>query len=216
MRFRKRAKYIIQDIGNIARFGLSAPLFAERIWVQPNKCNQVLTRITDPSGREWEGRCDSARVVNYAWPTQNAVSLYNLPKFNFCIEHWVHGKSWEDTGVYEYINKLIAKKGRAVDGCRDTGDIINRYTNLDLIFEQIKSDGRFKTMEETAEFRFREFGGPGVHIGPSGALFFTGAGTHRFAMAHILSLPLPAQIGLVHISAISHLNTLRKNEYSHG
>lgn len=215
MQFNKKLKYLIQDISNIASFGLSAPLFAERIWVHPKACIKALTSITDLSGQELKGRFDSAKVINHPWPTQNVVSIYDLPKFDFCIEHWLNGKSWEDTGAYEHMKKLIKEKDCVIDGCRNIDDIINRYKNLDLIFEQIKHDGRLKTMKETKDFCFREYGGPGVHVGPNGELFFIGAGTHRFAIAHILNIPIPAQIGLVHISAISYLNNLRKGEYNY-
>ncbi len=102
------------------------------------------------------------------------------------------------------------KKGIVIDGCENINDIILRYKKLDVIFENIKKDKRIKTMNNFFSYNFREWGGILIHIGPNEKLFFGKGGYHRFAIAHILNIPFPAQIGCVHISSISYLNKLRK------
>ena len=57
---------------------------------------------------------------------------------------------------------------------------------------------------------FRERGGILVHIGSDGEPCFAGAGYHRFAIAKILNLRFPAQIGCVHIEALDHLDEYRQ------
>ncbi len=52
-----------------------------------------------------------------------------------------------------------------------------------------------------------------MHIGPEGRLYFSGAGSHRFAMARILQLPLiKVEIGCVHASAVQYLSEYRWNK----
>ena len=107
------------------------------------------------------------------------------------------------------MEDLIEKHGVA-DGCRNLTDIVRRYDRLDLIFERAKQEGRLRTMEEVNPGCFREEGGVLIHVGPEGELFFGGLGAHRFAIARILKLPLPAMIGCVHVSAIPYLTQLRQ------
>ena len=95
--------------------------------------------------------------------------------------------------------------------CKNIVDIKNRYKKLDNIFNQIKLEGRLKTMKEMNPKNYREFGGPVIHIGPGGELFYGAGGTHRFAIAFILNFKLPAMIGCVHKNAIPLLKDIREN-----
>lgn len=120
---------------------------------------------------------------------------------------------WEDTGIYEFLIELIEKSGDSVDNCKGKEDIINRYENLDKIFDQVKKERRLRTMEELKPGNFREKGGVLIHIGPGGVPFFGMGGIHRFTMAYILNISIPAQIGCVHVSAIPFLFKFRKEKY---
>ena len=116
---------------------------------------------------------------------------------------------WEETGVYEFMESAIKVRDIPVDSCSNIKDIYKRYENLDRIFEQVKQEGRLRTIEEV-EFGYAwEEKEPVVHIGPKGECYFQPHGVHRFAIAYILDVPFPAQIGLVHISALPYLHHFR-------
>ena len=136
----------------------------------------------------------------------------NLPKIKFCYMHWVEGYSWEHTGVYDYIQKLIEKYGR-YDDCETMEDIKIRYKKLDEVFEQIKKEKKIKPSKELNNTNFRESSGIFIHIGKNGEPFLGDGGNHRFAIAKILNITFPAQIGFVHKSGIKHLKKYRKNPF---
>ncbi len=199
--------YYSRDIKNKIKYGKAAPVFAERIWINPLDCHKGLDGKYILSGIYQ--RKNSGLVVESAWPLAQAIPIKDVSKINFCIDHWINGTSWEDTGIYEHIQKYIDVKGEH-DRCRNIDDIVKRYNNLDLIFNRIKKEGRFKTREELNPTNFREEGGVLVHIGPDGELFFSFNGCHRFAIAIVLEMIMPAQIGYVHKSAIPFLSELRR------
>lgn len=199
--------YYYGDIRNKIKYGKAAPIFAERLWINPFDCQEALEGKHILSGVNY--RKNSGLVIEYQWPSSKAIPIKEVNKINFCIDHWVNGIPWEDTGAYTYISKFIADRGEW-DRCKNIDDIIKRYNNLDLIFNQIKKEGRLKTREELNPNNFREEGGVIVHIGPEGKIFFGFNGCHRFSIALVLGLKMPVQIGYVHKSAISFLPELRK------
>jgi hypothetical protein len=180
----------------------------------------------------------SGMVIKSPWPMEHTFSItdfsikrrcikhwinnmpkgYRIPKeirvklkLRACIEHWINGIPWEDTGVYELVkNSIDTSKTGSWDGCKNSDDIVKRYKNLDLIFEQVKLDGRLRTNKENINDNFWEGKGSIIHIGPNGEPFLGSRGIHRFAIAYVLKIKFPGQIGLVHKSAIPFLSELRK------
>lgn len=192
------------DENNKRKYGPKAPLFCERIWVNPLDCRQALIS---------SNLVISGRVIENQWPppkTKQIMSTLELKKVKYCINRWCHNLHWQDTGAYELLTQAIDRFGQ-YDGCLNDHDINDRYNKLDMIFEQVKKDGRLCTRQEIAPANFREMGGIIVHIGPENELYIGGGGIHRFAMAYLLSLPLiPAQVGYVHNDAIPYLDLLRR------
>ncbi|MEN6384142.1 MAG: hypothetical protein ABFD79_02980 [Phycisphaerales bacterium] len=200
-----RTDKILRDIVNKIRYGSAAPKYAERIIVYPKVCEHCIDGISTRT----PGRSASGVVIDTDWP-YSSVSIREVPKFKFCIAHWVNGIPWEQTGAYEFMENLIAKSQRAVDHCKNRNDIIARYKKLDEMFETIKKEGKLRKRSEIKSNNFREEGGILIHLGPNGKPIFGLGGIHRFAIASILNLPIPAQIGCVHITAIPSLNNYRK------
>lgn len=194
-----------RDIGNIIQYGSFAPKFAERIWIDPKKCKKSLHKIPG-----WSGRRCSGRIINSPWPHEHAELIsVESKKFQCCIEHWENNVTWERSGVFEHMEETIRTSLRSeVDDCKTIDDIQNRYKRLDMLFEQVKIEKRFKTRHELSPNNFREDGGVIMHIGPNGEPFLAG-GVHRYSVAYILNIPIPAQIGCIHISALQYLDKLR-------
>ncbi len=191
-----------RNLSNIIKYGSKAPRYAENIWVDPQNCTMAL-RLGTIKQLCGISNVDQSlgMVIESFWPTEEAIPVTEKPKIRFCIEHWVKGIPWEDTGVYEYMEKKIKRAGGRFDNCENKKDIINRYKNLDLIFEQAKQEGKLPSLDRVI-----------ICIGPGGELFYAGGGrrNHRFAIAYILKIPIQAQVGCVHVSAIPYLAQLRK------
>jgi hypothetical protein len=150
---------------------------------------------------EWS-RKHSGYVVDGDWDL-NTIPLIEYPKFKFCIQHWVNGLSWEESGAYDFLMKLIEKKGGAVDNCLTLKDVIKRYEMLDVIYHQLSQNSKFHKQKQLNPNNFRETGGIFFHINRNNIPVFGGGGVHRLAMSKILNLNVvPAQLGVVHKAAI--------------
>lgn len=194
------------DISNFWRYGSIAPLYAERIWVNAQDCEKAIhSKYLTGS----ELRADTGKVLHYDFPEKDIVKVEELDKVRYCIEHWVNGIPWEDTGAYEYTMQKIQSKGGKFDGCLTIDDVVNRFSSIDKMFDTVRKEGRLRSRKELNPCNFREMNGVYVHIGPDGKLFFGRGGNHRFAIALILDLRIPAQIGCVHYTSFYKLPELR-------
>jgi hypothetical protein len=192
-----RSNVIRIDLNNRAKYGADCPRFAERIYVTPENCYGISTIKKRALG--W-GPHTSGKVVDQ-WPNSDDVlPITSLVKIQFCLDHWVNGVVWEHTGAYEYY----AKKGK------NLSEIVAKYRRLDVIFEDVKAEGRLKNQQELNPNHFRELDGIRINIGPAGQLIFADGGTHRLAMAIVLGLGIiPAQVGCVHTDALREMPKLR-------
>lgn len=139
------------------------------------------------------------------------VPLERLVKYRCCVAHWRDGVGWEQTGIFDHMLRKIEEAGPQ-SGCVTVDDLRRRYARLDRIFDQVKRDGRLRHAHEldgpVAEGIV--WHGIELHVGPEGEPIFGDSGTHRLAMAHVLGLRrIPALLGFVHESALSHLPRLR-------
>ena len=107
------------------------------------------------------------------------------------------------------LEKKISNNEISDHGIETEKEIVLRYEELDNIYYQIKKEGRLKSQSELFEGNFREKGGVLIHIGPNGEPYFGLKGNHRFAIAYILNIPIPAQIGLVHKSSVNRIECMR-------
>ena len=206
------------NIYNIIKYGPFAPRYEEIIWVDPRAVTRgfsdnTLKKVFQVSSRNQF----SGKVIEFCWPSEQAYEISKAPnncfendgiwiKLNSCIEHWVNGLSWEETGIYKYIEARRKMRGKN----NQLDHIVRRYKNLDRIFEQVKSEGRLRVTAEIERDNYLKGSEAIIHVGPGGEPFWGGGSCHRFAIAYILTLPFPAQIGLVHASAIKYLNVFRK------
>jgi hypothetical protein len=190
----------VLDRWNRIRYGPSAPRFAERLWVDPHDVQAFGLPATI-----W----GSARV-RHDWPARAIRPLDEDPVLRSAIARWRDGLPWEQTGEFEMMERTIERFGHH-DGTRTREDIVRRCAQLDEVFRAIERERRVRPQAEVEPGAFRELGGIGMHIGPGGAPIRTNNGRHRFAMAWILGIErIPVRIGMVHRSAIEHLDALRQ------
>ena len=186
-----------RNIYNIIRYGWEAPRFGEIIWVSPSNCNMYIPKsiIKESCGMP----PNAALVIKSTWLFEQARPINEISKLKYCIDHWVDGIPWENTDAFEYT--------------KYREESLKKHKVLDLIFEQVKREGSFRLKEETiSSYSYRPYAYAKVHIGPNGEAFYGGDARHRFAMAHILQIPFPAQIGCVHVSAIPYLKEYRRKK----
>lgn len=202
---------LLRDIKNKIVYGAKAPVFAEKIYVNPFECKEVIDETVIREELDVSSsRMASGKIVETTKPFNETVPIKKAKKINFCIERWEEDLSWKETGAYDYMKKLVNNSSKPVDGCNSMEDIIDRYNKLDRIFNQIKKDEELKSVQELNNFNFREFGGVYVHIGPDGEPYLGMGGLHRFAIALILEIDkIPAQVGVVHKDALDVIPELR-------
>lgn len=193
-----------KDILNKLKYGWSAPLYNERIWVDPRKIEYMIDRdeVKKVSGLH---RSKASGVVVDWSKVEEIKPISEQFRIQYCYGHWKEGKSWEELGVIDYMTKT--KKY----GSWPRKKIEARFEMLDEAFEETKQLGRLKTRKEIVTSNFRESEGILVHIGKNGELFFGGNGFHRLAISKVLELEkIPACVGLVDRDAFNYLNKYRK------
>lgn len=200
-----RARATRKDRANRLEFGSSAPKYAERLWVRTQDLEYGL--------KHWSSK-KSALVVT-AWPEDLSRPLYDWVTIRACLDHWVKGVSWEETGMINQMMAWIDEKGK-VDRLSSRAEVLKRYEQLDALYEVVRKERRLRTRGELVAGNFREEGGVLVHIGPDGRPFFGGKGNHRLAIAIAAGLEyFPAQLGVVHLSALHSLPQYRHCSASH-
>jgi hypothetical protein len=166
------------------RYGLSAPKFADRIFIDPKK---VLHHSTAGFDRK-----DSGLIIEGDWDKQ-IEPLTRIKKIPIVYEYFEGQKTWDECGAYKNMAELM-KTHPGADGCFTEADVVKRYERLSELITHLKSGGEFLEGEG-----FREEGGVYIHIGRQGQLIFGGGGCHRLAISQKLNIPIiPCQIGVVH------------------
>ncbi len=207
IKYRLRAFWI--DAFNRLRYGPQAPRYGERIWVRPSDCRCYIEAADLAKHYGSRVRQMSGRVV-YDWPESLEQPFENHPKLTYCWKHWQDDLSWAESGAIEFmLGKIAISPTGVTDKCRTPEDVQRRFESLDSIWADVKGRGRFPTRQELVPGAFREVGGILVHLGPGGVPVFSGAGCHRFAIALMLDVPFPAQLGVVHKSALESLPAFR-------
>lgn len=188
--------YLYRDVRNILTYGYTAaPKACEQIWINPT---QVTERVITPFERQ-----QSASVLGGDWDLQKRRFVKDLPKIKMCREHFIEGVSWEETGAYAYAKKRIRRDGK-YDGCMNIDHVIQRYQDLDQIYQDLKGGKPFLSQSELCNNNIRERGGIHIHIGRNQELLFSGGGHHRLAIAQLLNLEeIPVQLGVIHQEAMS-------------
>lgn len=197
----KRIFALLREKKNKLLYKGTPPRYAECLWVNPQHCKKSI-RIGSQT-------LTSGKIIKNkkAFKDYNVLAEDRIIKK--CMEHWVDGKTWKETGLIDDMMEKINTYG-SYDGCSTHEEVIDRYRKLDNLYEQTKALGRLKSKEELDEESFREEGGVLMHIGPKGELFFGGNGNHRIAIALALKLEImPVQLGGVYVLSLPHLKKLR-------
>lgn len=199
----------LRDMINRARFGTEAPLSDEALYVP---LGDVHATYAPGKGAPHFRRTHSGQVRGGDWDL-SVKPLVDTVKYLACKAHFVDGKDWADTGIFERHLEIIARNGQS-DGCRTLEDLKRRYGRIDALFAETQATGRFRPRCDLPSYFRREHGGVFVHIDRDGRAIRRGGGEHRFAIARILKLPeIPVQPGVIHASAVrdGHIQRLRRS-----
>ncbi|EON90643.1 hypothetical protein MARLIPOL_17888 [Marinobacter lipolyticus SM19] len=107
------------------------------------------------------------------------------------------------------LGRIAVSPTGVTDKCRTPEDVAKRFQVLDAIWGDVSNRGSLPSRKDLEPTNFREVGGVLMHLGPGGEPIFSGAGCHRFAMALMMDRPFPAQLGVVHVSALANLRDYR-------
>lgn len=200
-----RFEILKKDLSNKIKYGKNAPLYCERIWIDPLDVDEIIfhKEIKKAAGTN---KYNASGIVIDWNDIESTAPLNEQFRIQYCKEHWSEGKSWEEIGVIDYMTDTRKY------GSWPREKIIQRFAKLDQLFDETKKQRRLKTREEIDPNAFREKEGILIHIGPGGKPFFGGGGFHRLAIARILKLEeIPACIGVVDRDSIPHLKHYRKS-----
>ncbi len=196
----------LRDLNNRVFHGERGPQYCERVYIYPRECERQFYPHVSLLG-VYKGLF-SGQVVD-CWPEHQFDRIVDHWKFKACVRRFQDGVGWSETGVYQELTSIIQQQG-SHDNLTNLEDIHRRYREIDEIFEEVKKMGRFKTRGELRADNFREKSGPRISVGPDGMLYHSGGGHHRFAMAYVLDIPLPACVGVVHRDGLWKFQELRE------
>ena len=69
----------------------------------------------------------------------NNISIFDHTKIKMCLDHWINGKSWEDTGIIDLNLFHVREYSKSGHGCTHE-DFKIRYERLDELREKIKNN----------------------------------------------------------------------------
>ena len=154
-----RARMLLyrNDLTNKLRYGRSAPVSFQRIYVDPSKI------IFD--GREAARAAIGAKsftsIVDGDWDTQmnpiDHLEGITIP------QRVIGGSTWRAAGEHARMLRWINELGE-LDGCVTEADIDARCRSLDLIIAYAKKHSRLKSASELNRRALREQGLPYTHI----------------------------------------------------
>ena len=123
-------------------------------------------------------------------------------KYQACQAHFVDGKSWDETGIYDHMMSKIADFG-IFDKCRTMDDVIARYASIDRLYDELSNHNRLKRQHEMPQYWRRESGSIFGHVDRHGNIIRYRNGNHRFLITRILKYPeVPIHVGTVHLDAV--------------
>lgn len=199
-----RKKIIRIDLKNKFLYGINAPVYGERIWINPNELKLIFKpRESFDYLKKFKDEDDiSGMVIKDDFPeienNNSYMSIFEHINIKETLDHFIKGLSWEETGAYERVLKRIEENNGCADGCRNFDDVIKRYKNIDNIFAAVKENKKLFTRFELDSNNFREQETFTIHINQNKQLFLGKGGFHRFGIALVLGLSkVPAQIGLI-------------------
>lgn len=183
----------VGDVRARLKFGRHAPLWCERVWIEPRECQRTLGR----GGR----RSLTDRVVGGDWD-RRVHDVTSIARLRACLLRWRDGLPWEETGILEDAQRRL-DQGRRPGGLDSLGAVRQRCRDLDTVFAQVGRERRLRTRAELSVMNLRERGGVRVVADRNRRpIFYGGGGCHRLAMALALELPvMPAQVMAVHVEA---------------
>ncbi|SFR12815.1 hypothetical protein [Poseidonocella sedimentorum] len=188
----------LRDLHYLARYGEAAPQSYERLFVDPRQIKRSYAK--HKPGVPKLSRRHSGLILDGDWDLATR-KLKKSPKIRACRKHFRKGLSWEETGVYDMMRRMIERRG-SFDSCRTPEDVERRYQEIDALYDAIRAEGRFRSFAKRRLGVTREKGGVFVHLTRSGEPIFGMIGNHRMAIAQILKFDMiPVQLGVVHKQA---------------
>ncbi|WP_147270441.1 hypothetical protein [Halomonas sp. DQ26W] len=183
-------------------YGNNAPQEGEVIWVNPREISGHMFPDVWKELRRRTG-FNGGALLGGDWDIENIhyMEFTKLDPYLSCYEHWVEGKSWSQTSLYQFY---VEKLGRG-EPCRfsSSSALCERYENLDSIFLEVLKDKCMSTKKKDLVK---------VSVARDASLIWGPDGRHRICMAICAGLEkMPAMLGFVHFDAINQLNKLRSS-----
>ncbi|ELY96712.1 hypothetical protein C482_15096 [Natrialba chahannaoensis JCM 10990] len=157
------------------------------IWIEPDQI-QYFADVFDKYGHE-------GAIYDGLWDRQRK-KITESTKYIGLKERFLDGKTWEETKIFEDFLEIIQNGGQK-DQCYTREDLLERYREIDDLYDSIKSHGILTQSEIRGdEYKFENIL---LNIGRDGELLFNGNGWHRLCISKILGLSkIPVRIYVRH------------------
>ena len=132
-------KKTLRDIHNGRQFGPNGPQSDEALFVDPWAVKYQLVPEKKPKTRLFT-QDSSGLVLDGDWDLA-VTEISKTRKYQACQAHFVDGKSWEETGIYDHMMSKIANLG-IFDKCRTMDDVIARYASIDRLYDELSKHDR--------------------------------------------------------------------------
>ena len=136
------------------------------------------------------GKWESVGSIQGGTCDLESLPFEEMVKYRAVYGRFVEGKSWEETGIYEYFSNKLEKR-RSFDSCSNMTEVKERYSEIDRLYWDMKEDG-YDTSHHSSPpewWQYRPINYVAVHVRRQGDLIFAGSGCHRLSIARILELP---------------------------
>lgn len=188
---RKSIKYTGLTLYNQFFYGRNAPVPGTVLYINP----AVITR-------ECNGYYDSVGLITRKSVKGRDVLISKDIKYRAVKARIQNGTSWEDTGIYEWMENEIRKNG-PLDDCYCMRDIIKRYNRLDQLIDQIRTGEKIKTNIELG--KVMESDALKVNIDSDATIYKSLSGKHRIAIIHCFGIKIiPVLVGAVSHKALKN------------
>lgn len=102
----------------------------------------VLNDIGTIQGGDWDVRDRERDDIGQYAPTLEETILYQSME-----SHFLNGKEWENTEIYDRVYEAVVDEGRRYHGCESAEDVENHFQEIDELYKSIKENG-YKSQKE--------------------------------------------------------------------
>lgn len=144
------------------------------------------------------------RVIGGNWDLKSQLEQVNDdPIIKGIEQRFEYGMNWKDTDYFEFAKKRLSEPHpESFKRCKNLDELITkRCVYVDQLYKDIACNGYRGDVDSPLDNAIGTSTHdlhPVVLIGRNGEILFSGSGKHRFAIARVLNIKIPANVSVRH------------------